>query len=126
MVRLLLLRVDFLWRKGWIVMCAACGVLNGGADWLERAGNPDGIGTDDGVTKTGERANLVRMVNILLSPGRTKLRDFYTKLTIQGPTGQSKVVDDLAHVWMAADTIGMCPVDPLDEDYLEAIQQWKE
>ena len=32
-------------------MCAACGVLNGGADWLERAGNPDGIGTDDGVTK---------------------------------------------------------------------------
>ena len=57
-----------------------------------------------------------------LSPGRTKLRDFYTKLTIQGPTGQSKVVDDLAHVWMAADTIGMCPVDPLDEDYLEAIQ----
>lgn len=103
-------------------MCAACGVLNGGADWLERAGNPEGIGAEEGTTtRKAERQKLIGMINILLKPSRAKLCDFDTKLVIKGPTGQTKIADDLAHVWVMADMIGLRQVDPLDEEYLDAI-----
>lgn len=107
-------------------MCAACGVLSGGADWLERAGNPEGIGAEENSTRRAERQNLIQMVNVLLAPGRAKLCDFHTKLILKGPTGQTKIVDDLAHVWVTADAIGLRPVDPLDEEYLSAIGLQKE
>ena len=102
-------------------MCSACGVLSGTPDWMDRAGNPEGIGDDGKETRRGERAKLVKMVNILLSPGKAKISDFGEKLIIKGPTGKSKIVDSLGHVWVEADTIGLRLVDPLDEKYLEAI-----
>ena len=107
-------------------MCSACGVLNGGSDWLERAENPDGIGSEENVTRRAERQNLINMVNILLAPSRVKLCDFNTNLIVKGPTGQTKIVSDLAHVWVMADTIGMRIVDPLDKEYLYEIGLQKE
>lgn len=107
-------------------MCGACGVLNGGVDWLERAENPDGIGAEANTTRRAERQRLIFMVNELLSPSKAKLCDFHTKLIIKGPTGQTKIVDDLAHVWLTADAIGLRPIDPLDEEYLSAIGMQKE
>lgn len=102
-------------------MCAACGVLSGTPDWLDRAGNPEGIGDDGRETRRGERARLVKMVNILLAPGKAKISDFGEKLIIKGPTGKTKIVDSLGHVWVEADKIGMRLVDPLDATYLEAL-----
>ena len=102
-------------------MCAACGVLSGTPDWMDRAGNPEGIGGKENETRRGERQKLVKMVNILLSPGKAKISDFGEKLIIKGPTGKTKIVDILGHVWVEADNIGLRLVDPLDEAFLEMI-----
>lgn len=102
-------------------MCAACGVLSGTPDWMDRAGNPEGIGGKKDETRRGERQKLIKMVNILLGPGKAKVSDFGEKLIIKGPTGKTKIVDSLGHVWVEADTIGLRPVDPLDEAFLELI-----
>lgn len=102
-------------------MCAACGVLSGMPDWLDRVGNEAGIGADADETRIRERAKLVKMVNILLSPSRAQIRDFGEQLILQSPTGMTKIVDNLAHVWMTADQIGLRQVDPLDESYLELL-----
>lgn len=107
-------------------MCSACGVLSGGSDWLERAENPDGIGSKENVTRRAERQNLINMVNILLAPSKVKLCDFNTNLIVKGPTGQTKIVSDLAHVWVMADTMGMRIIDPLDKEYLFKIGLQKE
>jgi len=104
-------------------MCSACGVLSGEADWLERAGNPDGIGAEEGATRRAERQKLINMVNIFLAPSKTKLADFHQKLVVQGPTGQTKLVDNLAHVWVEADKVGMLRIDPLDKHYLSMIEK---
>ncbi len=103
-------------------MCGACGVLSGGSEWLERAGNPDGIGADARVTRVAERQKRIQLVNKLLARTGAKLRDFGSKLMPQGPTGQTKMVNDLAHVWVAADAIGLKQVDPLSDDFLAALR----
>ncbi|MBQ9058836.1 MAG: hypothetical protein IJ125_06600 [Atopobiaceae bacterium] len=97
-------------------MCSACGVLSGAPDWLDRAGNPNGIGTGD--SRLAERQKLIGMVNKLLKPSRATLADYGEKLILRSPTGQTKIVDNLAHVWLEADNIGLRAVDPLDEEYL--------
>lgn len=106
-------------------MCGACGVLSGGAEWLERSGNPDGIGADPKETRLAERYRRIRLVNRLLSVTGAILRDFNGKLVLKGPTGQTKLVDDLTHVWLAADTIGLRAVDPLSEDFLHSMEESK-
>lgn len=103
-------------------MCGACGVLGGGPEWLDRAGNPDGIGAEGTVTRMAERQKRLQLVNRLLAPTGAKLRDFNVKLLLQGPTGQTKLVDDLTHVWLAADAIGLRPVDPLDDVFIDSVK----
>lgn len=102
-------------------MCGACGVLSGGVEWLDRTGNPGGIGSDGRETRLAERQRRIHLVNRLLVPTRAKLRDFGNRLILHGPTGQTKLVDDLAHVWLAADKIGRRPVDPLDAAFLASM-----
>lgn len=102
-------------------MCAACGVLSGAPDWLDRVGNESGIGADAEETRLRERQRLIDMVNLLLWPSRAKIRDFGERLIVQSPTGMTKIVDNLAHVWQAADQIGLRAVDPLDEKYLDLL-----
>ena len=108
--------------KGGGRMCAACGVLSGAPDWLDRVGNATGIGADKEETRFRERARMIKFVNILLAPGRTSVREFGEQLIIQSATGQSSIVGNLAHVWTEADKIGLRLVDPLDEDYLELLE----
>lgn len=107
-------------------MCSACGILNGGFDWLERAQNPNGIGVEENVTRIAERQNLINMVNTLLAPSKVKLCDFNNNFIVKGPTGQTKIVSDLAHIWVVADSIGMCMIDPLNKEYLSKIGLQKE
>ena len=105
------------------IMCGACGVLAGGPDWLDRTGNPDGIGAAEHETRIAERQRRIRMVNRLLAPTGARLGDFGGKLVLRGPTGQTRIVDDLAHVWLAADAIGLHPVDPLDDGFIDSLRR---
>jgi len=102
-------------------MCGACGVLGGGPDWIDRVDNPDGIGHRAGLTRTAERQRRLRLVNLLLAPGRSQVAEVSGMTVLRSPTGRSEVVDSLMHVWAAVERVGARPVDPLDGDLLRAL-----
>jgi hypothetical protein len=103
-------------------MCGACAVLSGGPDWVDRVGNPDGVGHDENLTRAAERQRRVTLVNLLLRPSRTQLSDLGSRLTLRGPTGQVELVESLSHVWAAADKMSTASVDPLDPAQLENLR----
>jgi hypothetical protein len=103
-------------------MCGACGVLNNAPDWVDRVGNPDGIGHSENLTRGAERQRRVGLVNLLLRPTRMKLFDLGNTLSLQGPTGRVEIVEGLAHVWAAADRLSHDLVDPLNIEQLEIIE----
>jgi hypothetical protein len=96
-------------------MCGACGILNGGPDWLDRADGAAG-------PRLAERQRRIALVNRLLAPTGTRLTEQGRQLIVRGPTGRTKLVTDLAHVWAAADLVGPIGVDPLDEDFLASLE----
>lgn len=103
-------------------MCGACGILGAGPDWLDRADGPDGIGAPAGLTRLAERQRRIALVNRLLAPSRTRLSEQGRQLIVRGPTGRTKIVTDLAHVWSAADLVGRAHMDPLDEGFLASLE----
>jgi hypothetical protein len=103
-------------------MCGACAVLNNAPDWVDRVGNPEGIGHGENLTRGAERHRRVGFINVLLRPTRMKLFDLGNNLSLQSPTGRVEIVEGLAHVWAAADRLSTHPVDPLDVEQIEAIE----
>jgi len=98
-------------------MCAACGVLGGGPDWLDRPAGEDQRGTPSGA----ERQRRIALVNLLLAGPRLRLRAFGPYMVLDSPTGRTEIVEDLRHVWLQADRMNAAHVDPLDPEFLEAL-----
>jgi len=86
-------------------MCGACGVLQGGPEWLDCAGF--------GGPRLAERHKRLRLVNRMLADSGTRVSDSGGRFVLRSLTGATRVVDDLAHLWLAAARIGGRPVDPL-------------
>jgi hypothetical protein len=103
-------------------MCGACAVLGNAPDWVDRVGNPEGIGHHEDLTRSAERQRRVGLVNLLLRPARMKLIDLGSNLSLQGPTGRIEIVESLPHVWAAADRMSSFPIDPLDPAQLDIIE----
>jgi hypothetical protein len=104
-------------------MCGACAVLNNAPDWVDRVGNPEGVGHTQSLTRGAERQRRVDLVNLLLQPTQMKLFDLGNNLSLQSPTGRVEIVEGLSHVWAAADRLSSQLVDPLDLEQLEAIER---
>jgi hypothetical protein len=98
-------------------MCAACGVLGGGPDWLDRTEN----GGSGNVASGPERQRRIALVNLLLEVPRLRLRPFGPRMVIASATGRAEIVDDLRHVWAQADRMSGCEVDLLDPAFLERL-----
>ena len=98
-------------------MCAACGVLGGGPDWLDRPAGDDQRGTLSGA----ERQRRIALVNLLLATPRLRLRSFGPYMVLDSPTGRTEIVEDLRHVWLQADRMSSAQVDPLDPAFLDAL-----
>jgi hypothetical protein len=96
-------------------MCGACGIIGGGPDWIDRGESPRGL------TRLAERQRRLRLVNLLLRASRTKAEDAGAVVVMRGPTGQTQVIDSLAHVWVAVERLGAGAIDPLDERVLAAL-----
>jgi hypothetical protein len=91
-------------------MCSACGLLRGGAEWIE------GV-TDDEIAfdrRLAERRRRMALINMMLEGSGVKLTEHGRQLIVRGPTGSTRLVTELAHVWRAADELGRRKVDPLD------------
>ena len=98
-------------------MCAACGVLGGGADWLDRTDSRE----PGRVAPGSERQHRIALVNLLLEGPGLRLRSFGPCMVIAGPTGKTEIVEDLRHVWLQADLLSSRQVDPLDPALLERL-----
>ena len=103
-------------------MCGACAVLSGGPDWVDRVGNPDGVGHVEDLTRGAERQRRVALVNLLLAPTRMHLSDLGNRLSFRAPTGRVELVESLSHVWAAADKMSTLQVDPLDPAQFESFE----
>jgi len=103
-------------------MCGACAVLSNAPDWVDRVGNPEGIGHHEDMTRGAERQRRVAMVNLLLWPMRMRLADLGDNVSLRSPTGGVEIVAGLAHVWAAADRMSSMAVDPLDVGQIENLE----
>jgi hypothetical protein len=93
-------------------MCGACGILGGGVDWIDSM-------IDDQQAphkKLAERRRRIALVNMLLEDAGVRLNEHGRQLVVRGPTGATRLVTELAHVWRSADELGRRKVDPLDPD----------
>ncbi len=106
-------------------MCALCGVLGGGGDWTDAAARP-GVFTRnlDSLQRRRERINRVACAQRVLGFYGLTLSDWQAAwFVLSTLTGQSCLVDNLTHLWSAAENLTGRPCDPLDLrliDWLEA------
>jgi hypothetical protein len=91
-------------------MCSACGLLRGGAEWIE--GVIEGENAYD--RRLAERRRRIALINMMLEGTGVKLTEHGRQLIVRGPTGSTRLVTELAHVWRAADELGRLKVDPLN------------
>ena len=105
-------------------MCALCGVLGGNEHWADATARP-GVYTRgaDPVMRRRERANRVLIANRVLALFGLTLSDWQgSAYLLSTRTGKTEIVEDLAHLWAAAERLSGRPCDPLDESVLARLE----
>jgi hypothetical protein len=105
-------------------MCALCGVLGETEHWTDAVARP-GVFTrnTDAASRRRERMNRVTAANRVLKHYRMNLADWQgTAFVLSTATGKSEIVDNLAHLWMAAERLLGRPCDPLDEELVALME----
>ena len=106
-------------------MCALCGVLGGAEHWTDAVAKP-GVFTrnTDGASRRRERLNRVAAANRVLKHYRMTLADWQgNAFVLSGATGKTEIVDNLAHLWTAAERLLGRPCDPLDEELIAVMER---
>jgi hypothetical protein len=106
-------------------MCALCGVLGGPEHWTDAVARP-GVFTrnTDAGARRRERMNRVAAANRVLSHYRMNLADWQgSAFVLSTATGKTEIVNDLAHLWMAAESLLGRPCDPLDEKLIALMER---
>jgi hypothetical protein len=96
-------------------MCGVCGLLDSGAQWSDPLQNT--------LPRRQLRLQQMAMLNHALAPFRLKLTDFHTSWVLASPTGQQVIVNSLEQIWQEAEALLKRPLDPLDDDWLDALEQ---
>jgi hypothetical protein len=106
-------------------MCALCGVLGGAEHWTDAVARP-GVFTrnTDAASRHRDRLNRVAAANRVLKHYRMTLADWQgSAFVLSSATGKTEIVDNLAHLWTAAERLFGRPCDPLDEELLAAMER---
>jgi len=102
-------------------MCGLCGVL-GIVHWAETSAHPEAFTGGKRRTIRAERAHRSAVVNAALAPYRMKVADFQaSSYVVSSATGRRVIVDDLQAVWGAVEGLRGASVDPLDSEWLSAL-----
>src|ERR1700704_3169204 len=102
-----------------------CGVLGGPEHWTDAVARP-GVFTrnTDAAGRRRERMNRVAAANRVLSHYRMNLADWQgSAFVLSTATGKTEIVDNLAHLWMAAERLLGQPCDPLDEELIGLMER---
>ena len=106
-------------------MCALCGVLGGAEHWTDAVARP-GVFTrnTDAASRRRERLDRVAAANRVLKHYRMSLGDWQgSAFVLSSATGKSEIVDNLAHLWTAAERLSGGPCDPLDEGLIAVMER---
>ncbi|HLJ64119.1 MAG TPA: hypothetical protein VKT70_08445 [Stellaceae bacterium] len=105
-------------------MCALCGVLGGAEHWTAAAARP-GVFTrnTDAASRRRERIGQVAAANRILKHYRVGAADWQgTAFVLSTATGKTEIVDNLGHLWTAAERLTGKPCDPLDAELITALE----
>ena len=97
-------------------MCALCGVLGGDGHWTDAEARP-GVFTRnvDSLQRRRERIHRVGCAQKVLGFYGLTLSDWQgTSYVLSTATGKTEIVDNLTHLWAAAEKLIGRPCDPLD------------
>jgi hypothetical protein len=101
-------------------MCALCGVLGASDHWTDAPAAP-GVGVRDGdaASRRRERMRRARAANRVLRHYRMTLADWQGSAYVLSTfTGKTEIVENLSHLWAAAERLLDGPCDPLDDTLL--------
>jgi hypothetical protein len=106
-------------------MCALCGVLGGAEHWTDAVARPSVFTRNtDAASRRRERLNRVAAANRVLRHYRMSLADWQgSAFVLSGATGKTEIVDNLAHLWTAAERLLGRPCDPLDEELIAVMER---
>lgn len=105
-------------------MCSLCGILGADEHWTAATARP-GVFTRnvERVERRRDRAERVAAANTILAAFALTLSDWQgASYVVAGRTGKSEVIDDLGHLWSAAERLIGRPCDPLDPDLITRIE----
>lgn len=105
-------------------MCSLCGVLGGNEHWTDAAARP-GVFTRNHASpeRRRERAERVRAANEMLSGFSLVLSDWQAaSFVLSTRTGSSELIEDLGHLWPAAERLVGRPCDPLDVAFMAKME----
>ncbi|EWY37736.1 hypothetical protein N825_09150 [Skermanella stibiiresistens SB22] len=98
-------------------MCGLCGVLGGGPHWTDGA-----TGVDDPSARRRERLGRVATVNRVLAHYALRSDDWQgSAYLLSNRTGKTEIVDNLTHLWQAAERMIGRGCDPLDPALIERL-----
>ncbi len=101
-------------------MCGLCGVLGGSDHWTDAAARP-GVFTrnSDSLERRRERMRRVSVANRILSNYGMQLADWQgSAYMLSTLTGKTEMVENLTHLWSAAEKLSGRTCDPLDPGLL--------
>ncbi|MBA5800384.1 MULTISPECIES: hypothetical protein [Rhizobium] len=105
-------------------MCSLCGVLGGNEHWADAVARP-GVFTRnvERIDRRRERANRVRVANQVLAGFGMTLSDWQgASFVLATRTGKSEIIEDLGHLWPAAERLSGRICDPLNIDIIERME----
>ena len=105
-------------------MCALCGVLGGSEHWTDAVARPGVFTrTADPLERRRERARRVVLANRILAQFGMQLSDWQgTAFILATATGKSELIENLAHLWSAAERLSGRSCDPLDPALLTRLE----
>jgi hypothetical protein len=104
-------------------MCALCGVLGTSGHWTDTPAEPGASARDrDPASRRRERMRRVAAANRILKHYRMTLADWQgSSFVLSTLTGKSEMVENLSHLWAAAERLLGRPCDPLDDELLAGL-----
>jgi hypothetical protein len=104
-------------------MCSLCGILGANEHWADAEAR-EGVYTRnaDPMRRRRERADRVRLANRVLALYGMRLSDWQgASFLLSTFTGKSEIVEDLGHLWPAAEKLCSRLCDPLARELLEQL-----
>lgn len=109
-------------------MCSLCGALGGNEHWADAVARP-GVYTRnvERIDRRRERASRVAAANRVLSAYALTLSDWQgSSYVLANRTGKSEVIEDLGHLWPAAERMIGRACDPLDPDIIARVEEMRD